>query len=1308
MTSEMMGLVLLLLFLVQSHLALVTAQTKAELYVDASSMSTDSLCGNISSPCPTLEAAVRNVIEDLDSVAICILSHNLTLSHPVVLQNLTAVELRSHNPNGTVVTCAETNEAPPGLVFEAVADVTVSDIWFTGCGALWNYTSPNFTYMYEYRAVVHLHWCSNATIANMNASGNHGAGVAIVDSRSGIFNISNSHFSYNNVPVQDLSKYRGGGGIYIREQAQAFQSHLLQFLVSDCTFEHNRASFPGNYSFLNVFNQPHRGTGRGGGLDAIFWYNTSWNTITVTDCFFRNNTAYLGGGLAIQIQYESHHNHIHVERCVFEHNGCMEGLRTGSGGGAHFGYSFYGSNETQPRNNHYLIRDCIFRDNCAELGGGMTFFSSRSSFEEATRSNTFMLDNCSWVGNSAHIGAAVDISPHVLGRTQEGFLPTLVFKNCYFLNNRVAFRNLELYQSFGSGALFSSLFNVDFVGNVHFENNTGSAFVIVNAVANFSMSNATFVRNTGVQGGAISLTGVAAMHIGPGNTYTFIENRATDRGGAIYVYLIDDHDFAASRSCFLFYSEYDVPGSEWDASFYFLNNRAGTYGHSIFSSTVLSCILLVQTEENLFGNYHWNTTMVFRWPGVFHYDNRTENQIATEGGTFNITDTLPFKVIPGEEHKLAVKIFDDVGQEIETMFRASMVNKSVSGVSVDDAFSCLSGNIIELRGETGNTGALLLETVSSRKNSITMNITLLPCPPGFKLLGNECICNTNTYSAIVSCDLNDFHANLKLGYWAGYMDDNMFVTGLCPLAFCSYNNSHNEREVPLPRVTSPSHLDEYICGPTRAGVLCGRCNAGYSVYYHSPSYNCGESHLCKWGWLFYILSELVPVTLMFIAILALNISFTSGNVNGFILFSQLLDPVVVNGSGVLQYPTVISILSWGYQLIYGVFTIEFFNIEPLSFCLWKGATVLDVLVFRYVTFVYAFLLVILTLLFLKYHGQKFVSKYLRITTIKNSVIHGLSAFIILCYAQCTKVSINILITGTVQGENGAHLRTRRVLFNGDIPAFSVEHLPYALPAVACLLTISTIPPALLLLYPSINKIMAFCKISDSKVVVAASKLVPINKLKPFLDSFQGCFRDELRFFAGIYFLYRWIALLLYAAIPSVTGFYTSLGAAYILILMLHTVFQPYESRTNNIVDGFLLANLALIYSIAGYNYLFSQGLIDTYDVQNTYIATTASIQLILIYLPIVGMAIYIAIVLCRKARPKRERTFSDYTVVEALRPSVTSTVIDGVFDGPEEFPARMLEMDYEQFEERQPSSPPTTCVSNPSVNDDEVFVDSHI
>ena len=69
------------------------------------------------------------------------------------------------------------------------------------------------------------------------------------------------------------------------------------------------------------------------------------------------------------------------------------------------------------------------------------------------------------------------------------------------------------------------------------------------------------------------------------------------------------------------------------------------------------------------------------------------------------------------------------------------------------------------------------------------------------------------------------------------------------------------------------------------------------MFFHSKLYSCKQvSFLCNYGILFYVLSELLPLTLLLIAILVMNISFTSGAVNGFILFAQVIDLLYIDVS----------------------------------------------------------------------------------------------------------------------------------------------------------------------------------------------------------------------------------------------------------------------------------------------------------------------------------------------------------------------------------------------------------------------------
>ena len=315
----------------------------------------------------------------------------------------------------------------------------------------------------------------------------------------------------------------------------------------------------------------------------------------------------------------------------------------------------------------------------------------------------------------------------------------------------------------------------------------------------------------------------------------------------------------------------------------------------------------------------------------------------------------------------------------------------------------------------------------------------------------------------------------------------------------------------------------------------------------------------------------MPVTVVFIIVLGFNISFTSGAVNGFILYTQLLSSLNIDASGIIVFPTAISNLMKGCKLIYGFFNLNFFRIESLSFYIWPYASALDMLAIKYVTIMYALFLVLLVIWFMNKCGGKYLGKWFRITTIKLSVIHGISAFLILFYSQCVGVLLNLLNTYSLFVREDSNFKApKRVWLNGNILYFSKSHLPYAIPALFFLLTVGTIPPLLLLTYPLSNKVLSFFGIEESRMAIFISQKLQINNLKPLIDSFQGSFKDNLRFFAGFYFLYRWIVLVLTVTLSNFDLIYTALEIFVVVMLVLHALFQPYASKFHNTIDTFSL------------------------------------------------------------------------------------------------------------------------------------------
>ena len=239
-----------------------------------------------------------------------------------------------------------------------------------------------------------------------------------------------------------------------------------------------------------------------------------------------------------------------------------------------------------------------------------------------------------------------------------------------------------------------------------------------------------------------------------------------------------------------------------------------------------------------------------------------------------------------------------------------------------------------------------------------------------RVLSCECIEGENYYPGVTCGSQDTIDAYLMRGYWGGYIANSSmpgsedFFTQVCPPLFCLYNGGNFSRYYALPSVSVSHVVDEFVCGPHRTGILCGSCLPNRSAFFHSPDYGCHPDKFCKLGWVFYMLSEILPVTVLFLSVMLLNVSFSSGTITGFILFAQILDSVFLGDSAAIDN-RAFTIFSSGYKIFYSFFNLNMFGVNALSFCLLRGANSLDVIAFKYVTVAYALLLVLGTIILMR-------------------------------------------------------------------------------------------------------------------------------------------------------------------------------------------------------------------------------------------------------------------------------------------------------------------------------------------------------
>ena len=1054
-------------------------------------------------------------------------------------------------------TCTD-DDSECGLVFERSCHITIQRLTITGCGSLVHGVSVNKR-MVTLRAALVISNCHTFALKHSNISRNYETGLAIKDT-SGEVKIQHSTFQRNG---ETCINCEDAHGIWITFNTSCYD----EVMHSNCSIDytnHSAEYVNSNYSIQHCcirenYNHNDRYfSSSGGGIRISFNADSAWNFVSIEHTDFVTNEAAWGGGLFIIFDDQAAHNRIVIYNALFFNNSA-----TKSGGGLDIGYLNQAA--ASPIRNSILVENCNFTENTARSGGGTTIFSSPTTcFSEDDNNHTAVLFKGSkWYRNKAFFSSAVNVSPYDYDALGSIYLPHPKFTNCTFMYNERQFRNDHKLVNSGSFAIFG--FAVHFDHYVRFEGHQSSALHVTEGDIIFLPgTTAIFCKNTGSQGGAIFLQGSSILHVNENTSLYFHNNSARDNGGAIFYNTQNHHDFITSRTCFL-----RATWSQTMPTFTFIGNKASQAGDSIYATTFLPCYFQV------FGNTpfakHTVEQALQRIANFNFYDNVS---LATTGMDFDFFDAMPLLAIPGRIVHINLQMRDELNNTVPSVFRVGVNESYSSTMSIDRQYTL---GDISVKGLEESSGYVSLKSVGFRESMFTVAISIQQCPPGFYFNDTslQCTCSAlsmhHSYNGIYACNNNKAH--FVMGFWVGYDTNQSLLTATCPLSFCAAQYSSQLTVHSLPQ--SADELEGFMCNKHRQGWLCGKCTPNFTIYYHSPTCQCGPETLCHVGFVFYFLSEIVPIAIIFTIIVVCDLKFTDGTVSGFVFFSQIADTLSHSLKGKVVQSKLLETLSCAVRIIYGLFNFDFFNIDSLSYCLWKNATVLDMISFRYVSVVFAFCLLLIFTFILHHCSYKQASSEKKKIRVSWSMIHGMSAILIMCYGQCTEVSFQILTKATLRGAGRRVVHD--VTYLGGIHYMSREHLLYALPALACVFTIIVPPPLLLVVYPAILKLMSSCRLNRVRALSFISKL--FIRLKPFLDSFQGCYRDNFRFFSGLYFIVRVVILAASAFLSSTLQSILIIQLIILLMLGAHSLVQPFQKKHDNTSNGLILLNIGLVNSL---------------------------------------------------------------------------------------------------------------------------------
>ena len=485
------------------------------------------------------------------------------------------------------------------------------------------------------------------------------------------------------------------------------------------------------------------------------------------------------------------------------------------------------------------------------------------------------------------------------------------------------------------------------------------------------------------------------------------------------------------------------------------------------------------------------------------------------------------------------------------------------------------------------TAVLLVVLSTSTKPTNCMNDgkrnDIKDCPPWTLLnkTSGNCECG-NDINSVVDCNSETLDVSVKACFCMTYSRtlNKTFVT------FCHYTCSffHHFKEYKPIDTKNLSELNSRTCGEfNRTGLMCGECIPNHAPSVYSYDLTCVECEDYKYNWLKYIAVAYGPLTVFYIVIVVLKVSVLSGPMIAYVAASQMIAAPGLSrfyyNTFHFQHHTMVSLV----ESLYAIWNLDFFRGLYQPFCLHPNMSILLTISLDYIVGLYPLLLILITYILVQLHDHYIVvsrlwspiykccSLFRSKWNIMSSLVDVFVTFLILSYVKILNVSADLLTgSGSYYNIHGERIRRSYLFVNGSMPAYSRDHIPYAIVAVLMALIFNVLPLFLLCVYPChcfqrcLNLSGCTCRV-----------------LHVFMDTFQGIYKEEpldCRYFAGFYLFLRCVNIVLYAFTRNAI-YYSGATILFTVTLLLLEIFKPYKRSIRNTVDIVIFLIVITMYAV---------------------------------------------------------------------------------------------------------------------------------
>ena len=672
----------------------------------------------------------------------------------------------------------------------------------------------------------------------------------------------------------------------------------------------------------------------------------------------------------------------------------------------------------------------------------------------------------------------------------------------------------------------------------NFTNNVGSALYLSHCAVEFR-GRILFMNNSAGRGAAMYLNQGTQIAIKENSAITFDRNIVNQWGGAVYIEL----PFGCPNNGII------IANFSNTSNILFTDNSAGIAGNSIYFNIPESCDVV---RDSLIDKFNYSQTLGLNGPPIATSPYKVTLcsmtcHASNEAGE-NCHESN--RNMLGQSVSINAAVCDYYGYASET------VQFYIECTNCNDTYR-LSNNKILVRQGSFDVTFLAVDTDSDivgstnvtlslssvlpdeyRQLTATVSVELSSCQSGYTFDPNlqHCVCYEQTKD-IIRCQQD--HAEIKYGYWFGVTIPPKRTVSLCPIYYCNFNEETSDGYYKL----SEELGDQ--CSSHRTGVACGECKSGYTLAYDSP--DCINTNECYTGMtiIMIALTILYWITLIVLVFGLMQCKISLGHAYALIYYYSIID--ILLGSNlyisdeVFQLVTILS--------SFAKLTPQFLG----RLCFVERLSGIDQQFIHYFHAIFIFCLI---------GGIVISARYsFRIASIvSHCIIRVICLLILLSYTSLASTSLQLLRPLYFDNVNGAY-----VYSSPSIKYFTGRHMPYGIIALLCGLFIVIGLPLLLLLEPFLKRKVNF------------------TKIKPLLDQYQQCYKDQYHWFAAYYLVCRQVII----AIAYVSNFSNELyylQTACIIIVMIHAWIKPYKSETLNIIDGEILLILVFVANLNSFTF----------------------------------------------------------------------------------------------------------------------------